>query len=60
MINHSHPTPSHLSWSSLMWRIVLTGLILLLLTASITLFSNLTALPEDQSIPAFDTKLRLQ
>jgi hypothetical protein len=51
-INSSSTVNIQVTWQSLLWRLVLTGLLLLLLAASgMTMFHNATSHPEARVLP---------
>jgi hypothetical protein len=55
MVNQINSSPMvnlQVSWQSLLWRLVLTGLLLLLLAgSSVTIFHNATSRPDAQVLP---------
>jgi hypothetical protein len=55
MVNQINSSPMvniQVSWQSLLWRLVLTGLLLLLLAGSgVTIFHNATSRPDAHVLP---------
>jgi hypothetical protein len=54
MINHSNQTLTNIqfTWQSILWRLVLTALLLLILAGSgMTIFSKVTTRPDAQVLP---------
>jgi len=55
MVNQINSSPMvniQLTWQSLLWRLVLTGLLLLLLAGSgVTIFHNATSRPDARVLP---------
>jgi len=55
MVNHINSSPMvniEVTWQSLVWRLVLTGLLLLLLAGSgVTIFHNATSRPDARILP---------
>jgi hypothetical protein len=52
MINSSNQTNYQLTWQAMIWRLILTALLLLLLTISgLTIFNSVTNQPDARVLP---------
>jgi hypothetical protein len=59
MINHSNQALTNIqfTWQSILWRLVLTALLLLILAGSgMTIFSNVTSRPDARVLPTLTHK----